>query len=555
MKYFSLFSGIGGFELGIKRAIEEENKLVEGTADKESQSSEQKLESRRRFWEYASCVGYSEIDKYAIQTYRCQFPEHKNWGDATKINTDELPDFDVLVGGFPCQAFSVAGKRAGFDDTRGTLFFEIARIAKAKKPKIILLENVKGLLNHNKGETFRVIIQTLWELGYTDLQWYVFNSKYFRVPQNRERVFIIGHLTGQCGQPLLPIREDAGEIQRVSGEEKVYDIYNKQFRKDGIAGTLKGEGISETSLGTAVPEKKEEAIISPCITTENAHIYGDNVTVRQTEAIQKANEVKRLGGIFDKEQTHQAGSVYDTKGIAPILDTCQGGHRQPIICEDKSKETVIAMNLQTRSPDRPSMTRKCDCGSGKLYCECCGQKGGSGTLGKVDEGFCLDTGCNQGVARCLDANMHKGVTPESFYDKKERNIVAMRAYPRTGTKDKDGDRVQNIEEQKEDTSNTLTNVQKDNLVVETSPTLYGFEHGTHQQFNEILPNTYGMLRRLTPVECERLQGFPDDWTKYGVDDKGNLVKISDTQRYKQLGNAVTVNVIEAIIDRLIRNGE
>ena len=162
MKYFSMFSGIGGFEYGIQKATNNQ-------------------------WE---CVGYSEIDKYAIQVYSKHFPTHTNYGNATKINPTELPDFDILVGGFPCQSFSIAGKRKGFEDTRGTLFFEIARILKAKKPSTCLLENVKGLVNHNGGKTFATILSTLSELGY-DVEWQVLNSKHFGVPQNRERVFII----------------------------------------------------------------------------------------------------------------------------------------------------------------------------------------------------------------------------------------------------------------------------------------------------------------------------------------------------------------------------
>ncbi len=134
MKYLSLFSGIGGFELGIGPQHE--------------------------------CVGYSEIDKYASSIYQSHFPEHKNYGDITKIKEQELPYFDLLCGGFPCQSFSIAGKRRGFEDTRGTLFFDIARILRAKQPRLLLLENVKGLLSHENGTTFKTIIATLDELGY-----------------------------------------------------------------------------------------------------------------------------------------------------------------------------------------------------------------------------------------------------------------------------------------------------------------------------------------------------------------------------------------------------
>lgn len=120
-----MFSGIGGFELGIERAAQD----LDITAE---------------------CVGYSEIDKYAVATYERHF-NHDNYGDATTINPDALPSFDLLVAGFPCQAFSIAGKRRGFDEARGTLFFDIARVLDARTPKNFILENVKGLINHKGG--------------------------------------------------------------------------------------------------------------------------------------------------------------------------------------------------------------------------------------------------------------------------------------------------------------------------------------------------------------------------------------------------------------------
>jgi DNA (cytosine-5)-methyltransferase 1 len=210
MKYLSLFTGIGGFELGITNAYGVANRHKEqGEAQmvlgNEYQSTGEYVEGT------ATCIGYSEIDKYAIQIYQRHFQDHKNYGDITKINEKELPDFDLLCGGFPCQSFSIAGKRGGFSDTRGTLFFDIARILKAKKPRLLLLENVKGLLSHDEGRTFATIISTLDELGY-DLQWQVLNSKNHGVPQNRERVFIVGHLRGTRRPEVFPFglngRED-----------------------------------------------------------------------------------------------------------------------------------------------------------------------------------------------------------------------------------------------------------------------------------------------------------------------------------------------------------
>jgi len=200
IKIADLFGGVGGFRLGIERAIN------------------------------SSCVFYSEIDKFAVQTYNKNFKENHKPTDITKIRAENIPDFDILCGGFPCQAFSIAGKRGGFQDTRGTLFFEIARIIKAKRPKIVFLENVKGLLNHEKGQTFSIIIQTISELGY-NVQWMVLNSKFFGVPQNRERVFIIGSIREEPRPEILPFRE-SNEINNQKQQEQtartLTSIYHKQ---------------------------------------------------------------------------------------------------------------------------------------------------------------------------------------------------------------------------------------------------------------------------------------------------------------------------------------
>ncbi len=132
----------------------------------------------------------SEFDSHAVKTYRTNFGEEP-YGDITKITSDEIPDHDILVGGFPCQAFSQAGKKLGFEDTRGTLFFEIARILKDKRPKAFLLENVKNLTLHDGGKTFQVILNTLDELNY-EVTPLLYKAKDFGVPQNRERIYIVG---------------------------------------------------------------------------------------------------------------------------------------------------------------------------------------------------------------------------------------------------------------------------------------------------------------------------------------------------------------------------
>jgi len=217
MKYFSTFSGIGGFELGIKQAyenIQRTQRVQQRGLDRNrnvSNSGEQCLASK------PFCVGYSEIDKYAQQIYQSHFPTHKNYGDITSIVAEDLPDFDLLVGGFPCQSFSIAGKRGGFNDTRGTMFFELARILRAKQPRLFVFENVKGLLSHDGGRTFATIIQTLDELGY-DCQWQVLNSKNHGVPQNRERVFIIGHSRGTSRPEVFPFGDNPETTPIVSGQ-------------------------------------------------------------------------------------------------------------------------------------------------------------------------------------------------------------------------------------------------------------------------------------------------------------------------------------------------
>ena len=175
MRCYSLFAGIGGFDLALQNQGHE-------------------------------IVGACEIDNAARRIYAKNFGNEPSELDAKQVRPEELPDFDLLCAGFPCQAFSIAGKRLGFEESRGTLFFEIARIAKQKRPRYLLLENVEGLLFHARGKTFANILATLDELGY-DAEWQVFYSKYF-VPQNRPRVIIIGHLRGQPTRKIFPITGD-----------------------------------------------------------------------------------------------------------------------------------------------------------------------------------------------------------------------------------------------------------------------------------------------------------------------------------------------------------
>lgn len=160
LKFIDLFAGIGGFRVAGE-------------------------------YHDMECVFSSEIDKFASEVYKTNFGEYPS-GDITEINAENIPDFDVLFAGFPCQPFSYAGQLQGFEDkTRGTLFFDIVRIIREKNPKMFLLENVKGLKSHNKGQTLSVILEQLSSLGYT-YHWKVLNSLDYGVPQSRERWYCVG---------------------------------------------------------------------------------------------------------------------------------------------------------------------------------------------------------------------------------------------------------------------------------------------------------------------------------------------------------------------------
>ena len=219
MKFLDLFAGIGGFRMGLESLGHE-------------------------------CVGFCEIDKFARKSYKAIYDTKGEieLHDITEVSNEEWRKFrgtvDIICGGFPCQAFSIAGKRKGFlDETRGTLFFEIARAAKEIKPPLLFLENVKGLLSHDQGRTFRTILSTLNELGY-DAEWQVLNSKDYGVPQNRERVFIIGHLRGRSERTIFPIRGENGTINQTDSNVTVIDDQgrkNKKLSVKHIAPTLRAQ--------------------------------------------------------------------------------------------------------------------------------------------------------------------------------------------------------------------------------------------------------------------------------------------------------------------------
>lgn len=328
MTFIDLCSGIGGFRLGLERAG-------------------------------MKCAGFCEIDKYARKSYEAMYDTEGEWraDDITKVTDEEIEGLkrrqvDIIVGGFPCQAFSIAGKRKGFSDTRGTVFFEILRFIKIIRPKYFICENVKGLLSHDGGRTFGTILSSLAELGYS-IEWQVLNSKNFGVPQNRERVFIIGHLGEDSGRKVFPFLCPGGE--------------------------------------------------NPCKLQELTH----NVSMGRR--------------------------VYNPYGISKTLASLGGGWG----AKTGLYTVKCGIDLTTNNPKKTQ------------------------------------------IARCLVARYNKGMT---------------------------------------------------NRPAETTGILEGVR-----------------IRKLTPRECWRLQGFPDE-----LFDKVQAAGMSDSQLYKQAGNAVTVNVAEAIGKELMK---
>ena len=240
MNFLDLFAGIGGFRLGMERAGHK-------------------------------CVGFCEIDKFARLSYKAMHNTENEieYHDIKEVTNEEFRKLrgkvDVICGGFPCQAFSIAGKQLGFEDTRGTLFYEIARATQEIKPRYLLLENVRNLLSHDKGQTFTRILKILDELGY-DAEWQVLNSKNFGVPQNRERVFIVGHLRGECTYKVFPIR---GENKELDYEPKISIIGNTKNPNGSCQGTRTvvhdKNGIVGALLATdyKVPKQVAVPVLTP----------------------------------------------------------------------------------------------------------------------------------------------------------------------------------------------------------------------------------------------------------------------------------------------------
>jgi len=409
MKFIDLFAGIGGFRTGMEMNGHE-------------------------------CVAFCEIDKYARQSYKAihDTEGEEEWHDITQVTDGHIRQLirdrghiDCICGGFPCQSFSIAGKRGGFDDTRGTLFFEIMRIASIVRPRYLFLENVKGLFSHDGGATFETILNTLDEAGY-DAEWSLLNSKDFGVPQNRERVFIIGHLRGAGGRTVFP----------VGGENQSIDIEYFGNTHPG------GRGIS-------------------------GEVYNSN-GLSPTLSASDYKDPKKF--LIDDLQSESFGGIKIHKENAPTLRSERFGLKvvQPVLTPDRVEKR---QNGRRFKEDGEPM-------------------------------FTLTSQDRHGVAILRPKRTKYGKQIRKDYEdgkikESRHNMIE-------------------LEPRDDNITNTITTVQKDNLL----------KHGF-------------CIRKLTPLECFRLQGFTDEQF-YKAKNDG----VSDSQLYKQAGNSVTVNVIDAIARRL-----
>ena len=288
IRFFDMFSGIGGFRSG--------------------------LEAVGGF----ECIGHCEIDKHANQAYNAIYdikPQEVYFEDARKINPYDLPHIDLICGGFPCQAFSIAGRRGGFEDSRGTLFFEIARIAAVKRPSYLLLENVPGLLSHDGGRTFATILGTLSDLGY-DVTWEVLNSKDFGVPQSRKRVYIIGYFRERCAGEILSFRETNGAslMQIIPGREgnRIYSPRGVSITLTSNAGGFGGKtGLYDVNAPVKIRTADGVKLVYPPVKHRRRFSFFDmNYPPNLTE-IARCITARQNSGISNRKGEHSGVFIED----------------------------------------------------------------------------------------------------------------------------------------------------------------------------------------------------------------------------------------------------
>ncbi|RIL22691.1 DNA (cytosine-5-)-methyltransferase [Staphylococcus gallinarum] len=408
------------------------------------------------------CLAFAEIDKYAKQSYKAIYETdgEEELNDITTITDDHFRLYkgrcDIITGGFPCQAFSIAGNRRGFDDTRGTIFFHIARAIKEIQPSYVLLENVKGLFSHDKGRTFGTIIQALDELGYVT-EWGLFNSKYWGVPQNRERVYI------------LVTRKD------VYDQPKLFDLLKQQIE----------------------------------VTTRLVDVLEDEVDEKYYLSEEKTKKLtlnEDLSGRLNHYDYRDVDSIHSTEKVSPTLNTMQGGDRQPkvAVLGNSSATGHRSQDIHDTDGISPTIAARDYKGAKQIAIR---------QIANIVDN--KDTfGGNPQRGRIYDSD---GLSP-SLNCMRGGGLELKVALP-VLTPDRLNKR-QNGRRFKEDGEPMFTLTSQDR---------HGITDGIR-------------IRKLTPLECWRLQGFSDEQF-YKAKESG----VSNSQLYKQVGNSVTVKVVDAIV--------
>lgn len=421
-------------------------------------------------------IGFCEKDKFAVKSYKAMFDTGGEWyaEDITKIRTEDIPTADIWAGGFPCTDISVAGKQQGLSGERSGLYFEFTKLLKSKeekdKPTWVVIENVKNLLSINGGFDFATVLSELDQAGYDSI-WQVLNSKDFGVPQNRERVFIIGSLRSRGRREILPLTgENTAALKQIIGGLQAYRVYDT----DGISCTL-------TGCGGGIGAKTGLYAIG------NVHPSGKGMN----------------------------GNVYSPEGISPTLTTNKG---EGIKIVDNKEKVPIGFNRV------------------------------DGVKGEIKTAHTINSSDYKGINRNQTQNAVLEAYPVLTPERKEKR--------------QNGRRMKDIDEP----MFTLTSSDKHGVAIKEA-TKKGYAKAEEgDSINISFPNsktrrgrigkgiaktldtscmqgTLGedlRIRRLTPKECFRLQGFPDE-----LFEKAREIN-SDSQLYKQAGNAVTVNVAYAI---------
>jgi DNA (cytosine-5)-methyltransferase 1 len=342
-----LFAGIGGIRLGFERA----------------------------FGERVDFVFTNEIDEYCCQTYEANFGENPQ-GDITKIKPKNIPNFDILLAGFPCQAFSIAGRRKGFEDTRGTLFYYIAKIIEDKQPTAFLLENVKHLVNHDQGRTFRVIKDVLEEDLEYNIHYKVLNSRNFGVPQNRPRIFIIGFKENlRFNFPEPPeIDVSLEDILDKKVDESYYlsQEYLNGLKKHRARHEAKGNGFGymviprEDVANTIVlgGMGKERNLVKDKVLDDCWQKEGDDLQLRNNEGIRKMTEREwaRLQG-FPESFTFPVSKTRTYRQLAnsvtiPVIEALAGEmlksldkhivDKKPVFTKEEKHAVELLLELYNR---------------------------------------------------------------------------------------------------------------------------------------------------------------------------------------------------------------